>query len=70
MSRPVTTWGSARKGNTEHILHEIAHAAEEEGTHVEMVLLRQADIASCDGYVTCEDDCKCHVRIGHADAVC
>lgn len=62
MSRVVAICGSPRKGNTERMLREIANAAKEKGADVEIVLLREADIAWCDGCLTCEDEHSCHIK--------
>jgi multimeric flavodoxin WrbA len=44
------------------MLRVIADAAKEKGADVEMILLREADIAWCDGCLTCEDQHGCHIK--------
>jgi multimeric flavodoxin WrbA len=46
--------GSPRKGNTEWMLRKLLEGAAREGTDSELILLREKDIRTCDGCLSCE----------------
>jgi len=46
--------GSPRKGNTEWMLRKLLEAVARRGADTELILLRDRDIKSCDGCLTCE----------------
>ena len=46
--------GSPRKGNTEWMLRKLLEGAAREGADSELILLREKDIRTCDGCLTCE----------------
>ncbi len=55
--------GSPRKGgNTEFLVNKALEGAQEEGATVELILLRQKKIESCDGCWTCTKTGKCHIK--------
>ncbi len=46
--------GSPRKGNTEWMLRKLLEGAAREGADSELILLREKDIRTCDGCLSCE----------------
>ena len=46
--------GSPRKGNTEWMLRKLLKGATREGADSELILLREKDIRTCDGCLSCE----------------
>lgn len=46
--------GSPRKGNTEWMLTKVLESARAEGAETELLLLRDRDIGTCRGCLTCE----------------
>jgi multimeric flavodoxin WrbA len=46
--------GSPRKGNTEWMLRKLLERAAREGADSELILLREKDIRTCDGCLSCE----------------
>ena len=50
--------GSPRKGNTEWMLRKLLEGAAREGADSELILLREKDIRTCDGCLTCESGGK------------
>lgn len=46
--------GSPRKGNTEWMLRKLLEGASKEGADSELILLREKDIRTCDGCLSCE----------------
>jgi len=58
----IAICGSPRKGNTEFVLKRILTKAEELGSSVELVLLREKRIEFCNGCLSCDSTGKCNVR--------
>ena len=58
----IAICGSPRKGNTEFVLKRILTKAEELGSSVELVLLREKRIEFCNGCLSCDSAGKCNVR--------
>ena len=46
--------GSPRKGNTEWMLRKLLEGAARDGVDSELILLREKDIRTCDGCLSCE----------------
>ena len=46
--------GSPRKGNTEWMLRKLLEAIAAHGVETELILLREKDIKTCDGCLSCE----------------
>ena len=58
----IAICGSPRKGNTEFVLKRILTKAEELGSSVELVLLREKRIEFCNGCLSCDSTGKCNIR--------
>jgi multimeric flavodoxin WrbA len=54
----VAVCGSHRKGNTEWMLKTLLANCKQNGTEVELILLRKSNIKLCLGCLTCEGDGK------------
>ncbi|MDD5148186.1 MAG: flavodoxin family protein [Candidatus ainarchaeum sp.] len=53
--------GSSRRGNTEAMLKRILDGAKEAGAQIELVLLREKQILTCDGCFCCEKTKTCRL---------
>jgi multimeric flavodoxin WrbA len=58
----IAICGSPRKGNTEFVLKRILTKAEELGSSVELVLLREKRIEFCSGCLNCDSTGECNIR--------
>lgn len=58
----IAICGSPRRGNTEFVLKRILTKAEELGSSVELVLLREKRIEFCNGCLNCSSTGKCNIR--------
>ena len=58
----IAVCGSLREGNTEFVLKRILTKAEEFGSSVELVLLREKRIEFCNGCLGCDSTGKCNIR--------
>lgn len=58
----IAICGSPRRGNTEFVLKRILTKAEELGSSVELVLLREKRIEFCNGCLSCDSSSKCNIR--------
>jgi multimeric flavodoxin WrbA len=58
----IAICGSPRKGNTEFVLKRILTKAEELGSSVELILLREKRIEFCNGCLSCDSTGKCNIR--------
>ena len=58
----IAICGSPRRGNTEFVLKRILTKAEELGSSVELVLLREKRIEFCNGCLSCDSTEKCNIR--------
>ena len=58
----IAICGSPRRGNTEFVLKRILTKAEELGSSVELVLLREKRIEFCNGCLSCDSTGKCNIR--------
>jgi multimeric flavodoxin WrbA len=54
--------GSPRKGNTEWMLNALMEEAANNGSEVELLLLRKMDVRMCRGCLTCEEGGKGNKR--------
>ena len=54
--------GSPRKGNTEWLIRELMISAEKHGGKTELITLKDKDIRTCDGCLSCEKTSACHVK--------
>ena len=58
----IAICGSPRRGNTEFVLKRILTKAEELGSSVELILLREKRIEFCNGCLSCDSSSKCNIR--------
>ena len=58
----IAICGSPRRGNTEFVLKRILTKAEELGSSVELVLLREKRIEFCNGCLNCDSTGECNIR--------
>jgi len=54
--------GSPRKGNSQRMLEEVLKGAEGAGAKTELLLLRELDIAHCDGCDSCIETKECKLK--------